>query len=75
MGTSFVLLSEEKYQKNKKKKLEFLKKTTTAQKNRKKRGAKEEQYLEEHIESAIWAVFACADFYLVPNHILAIHIT
>jgi len=34
-----------------------------------------EQYLEEHIENAIWAVFACADFYLVPNHIPAVHIT
>ena len=30
-----------------------------------------EQYLAEHIESAIWAVFACADFYLIPNHIPA----
>ena len=34
-----------------------------------------EQYLEEHIESAIWAVFACADFRLVPNHISTVHIT
>ena len=24
-----------------------------------------EQYLEEHIESAIWAVFACAYFHLI----------
>ena len=30
-----------------------------------------EQYLEEHIESAIRAVFACANFHLVPNHISA----
>ena len=29
-----------------------------------------EQYLEEQIESAIWAVFVCAYFRLVPNHIL-----
>ena len=42
---------------------------------KKERGAKVEQYLEEHIESAIWAVFACADFHLVPNHIPAVHIT
>ena len=41
----------------------------------KKRGAKVEQYLEEHIESAIWDVFACADFRLVPNHISAVDIT
>ena len=34
-----------------------------------------EQYIEEHIESAIWAVFACADFYLVPNHIPTVDIT
>ena len=26
-----------------------------------------EQYLEEHIESPIWAMFACADDRLVPN--------
>ena len=31
----------------------MMKKTMTAQKIEKKRGAKEEQYLEEHIESAI----------------------
>ena len=30
--------------------MKFPKKTTTAQKNSKKRGAKEEQYLEDHIE-------------------------
>ena len=30
-----------------------------------------EQYLEEHIESAIRAVFVCANFHLVPNHIFA----
>ena len=42
----------EKYQKNKKKKSKFLQKTTTAQKIEKKRGAKEEQYLEEHVEKA-----------------------
>ena len=50
------------------------KKTTTA-KNREKRGAKVKQYLEEHIESAIWAMFACADDRLVPNRISTIHIT
>jgi len=44
-------------------------------KNRENRGAKVEQYLEEHIESAIWAVFACANFRLVPNHISTVHIT
>ena len=37
---SFVLLSEEKYQKNKKKKSKFLKKTTTAQKIEKREGQK-----------------------------------
>ena len=53
VGTSFVLLSEEKISKNKKKKSNNPKKTTTSQKQRKKRGARVEQYLEEHIESAI----------------------
>ena len=74
MVTSFVLLSEEKILKKIKKKSKNPKKTTTA-KNREKRGAKVEQYLEEHIESAIWAMFACADDRLVPNHISTIHIT
>ena len=50
-------------------------KTTIAQKYRKKRGTKVEQYLEEHIVSAIWAMFACADFRLVPNPISTVHIT
>ena len=75
MVTSFVLLSEEKYQKNKKKKSKNPKKTTIAQKYRKKGVAKVEQYLEERTESAIWAVFACADFRLVRNHIPAVHFT
>ena len=44
-------------------------------KNKEKRGGKVEQYLEVHIESAIWALFACANFCLVPNHIIAICIT
>ena len=65
---------KKKYQKNKKNKSKNPKKTTTA-KNREKRGAKVEQYLEEHIESAIWAVFAFADDRLVPNHISTVHIT
>ena len=65
---------KKKYQKNKKKKSKKPKKTTAA-KNREKRGAKVEQYLEENIESTIWAVFACADDRLVPNHISTIHIT
>ena len=60
--TSFVLLSEEKYQKNKK--VKESKKTTTAQKQRKKIGAKVEQYLEEHIEKAkVSCVSVC---YLFP---------
>ena len=50
--TSFVLLSEEKYHKNKMKKSRNPKKQRPP-KNREKRGAKVEQYLEEHIESAI----------------------
>jgi len=65
---------KKKYKKTKKKKSKNPKKTTTAI-NREKRGAKVKQYLEEHIESAIWAVFACADDRLVPNHISTIHIT
>ena len=65
---------KKKYKKTKKKKSKNPKKTTTA-KNREKRGAKVKQYLEEHIESAIWAVFACADDRLVSNHISTIHIT
>ena len=71
MVTSFVLLSKGKIYKKKSK----CPKKTTTQKIEKTRGAKEEQYLEEHIESAIWDVFACTDFYLVPNHIPAVHIT
>ena len=43
---------KKKCQKNKKKKLKFPKKTTIAKKIERKRGAKEEQYLEEHIEKA-----------------------
>ena len=73
MVNSFVLLSEEKNQKMKKKKLKNPKKQQP--KNREKKEAKVDQYLEEHIESAIWVVFACADFSLVPNHISTIHIT
>ena len=52
MVNSFVLLSEEKNQKNKKKKSKNPKKQRQP-KNKEKRGAKVEQYLEEHIESAI----------------------
>ena len=51
--TSFVLLSKGKISKKIKRKSQNFPKTTTAQKIEKKRGAKEEQYLEEHIESAI----------------------
>ena len=65
---------KKKYKKNKKKKSKNPKKTAIA-KNREKRGAKVKQYLEEHIESAIWAVLACADDCLVPNHISTVHIT
>ena len=72
MVTSFVLLCDKKISKNKKSKNS---KKQRQPKNREKRGAKVEQYLEEHIESAIWAVFACADFHLVPNHICTVHIT
>jgi uncharacterized membrane protein len=50
--TSFVLLSEEKNKKIKRRSQNFSKNNDSL-KNRKKRGAKEEQYLEEHIESAI----------------------
>jgi uncharacterized membrane protein len=50
--TSFVLLSEEKNKKIKRRSQNFSK-NNDSPKNRKKRGAKEEQYLEEHIESAI----------------------
>ena len=61
--TSFVLLSKRKISKNKIKKSKFSKKTTTAQKIE-KRGAKEEQYLKEHIEKAkVSCVSVC---YLVP---------
>ena len=51
------------------------KKNNDSQKIEKKKEAKVEQYLEEHIERAIWAVFACADFHLVPNYIPAVRIT
>ena len=51
------------------------KKNNDSQKIEKKKEAKVEQYLEEHIGSAIWAVFACADFCLISNHISVVHIT
>ena len=63
------------YQKNKNKKSKNPKKNNDSQKIEKKEGAKVEQYVEEHIDNAIWAAFACADFHLVPNHISTIHIT
>ena len=65
---------KKKYQKIKRKSQRILK-NNDSPKIEKKRGAKVEQYLEEHIERAIWAVFACADDRLVPNHISTIHIT
>ena len=52
MVTSFLLLSEEKISKNKKKKSNNPKKSNNSPKIAKRR-AKAEQYLEEHIESAI----------------------
>ena len=60
--------------KKEKEKVKNSKKITTTQKIE-KRGAKEEQYLEEHIESTIWAVFTCAYFHLVPNQTSDVHIT
>ena len=66
---------KKKYQKNKKKMSKNPKNKDSPKMEKKERGAKVEQYLEEHIESAIWAVFACADFHLVPNHICTVHIT
>ena len=67
---------KEKYQKNKKKKSKFPKKTTTAQKIE-KRGAKEEQYLEEHIEKtkvscvSVCCLVSCFLFVLLfPSTIL-----
>ena len=75
MVTSFVLLSEEKISKKEKEKVKEFQKNNDSPKIEKNRGAKVEQYLEEHIESAIWVVFACADFCLVPNHISTVHIT
>ena len=74
MVSSFVLLSEEKISK-KIKKVKESQKNNDSKKIEKKRGAKLEQYLEEHIESAIWAVFAFADDRLVPNQISTVHIT
>ena len=65
---------KKKYQKNKKN-IKDSQKNNDMQKIEKKRGAKVEQYLEEHIESAIWDMFVCADFRHVPNHISAVHIT
>jgi len=65
---------KKKYQKNKKKN-QRIPKIQRQPKNSEKRGAKVEQYLEEHIESAIRALFACADFRLVPNYISDVHIT
>ena len=50
--TSFVLLSEEKISKKEKEKVKISQKNNDNPKIE-KRGAKEEQYLEEHIESAI----------------------
>ena len=73
--TSFVLLSEEKISKKEKEKEKESQKNNDSPKIEKKRGAKVEQYIEEHIESPIWAVFACANFCLLPNNISAVHIT
>ena len=64
---------KKKYQKKKKKKSKNPKNYDSPKIEKKERG-KVEQYLEEHIQSAIWAMFACADFRLVPNHIPTIHI-
>ena len=61
--TSFVLLSEEKYQKIKRKS-QRIQKNNNSPKIEKKRWAKVEQYLKEHIESAIWAVFRVLIFAL-----------
>ena len=62
--SSFVLLSKGKISKKYNKKVEISQKTTTAQKIEKKRGAKEEQYLEEHIEKTkVSCVSVCC---LVP---------
>ena len=73
--TSFLsILSTFSESKNKKKKSKNSKKQRQP-KNREKRGAKVKQYLEEHIESAIWAALTCADDCLVPNHISTVHIT
>ena len=49
--TYFVLVSEEKISKKEKEKVKVSQKTDSL-KNRKKRGAKEEQYIDEHIEKA-----------------------
>ena len=64
---------KKKYQKNKNKKSKN-KKNNDRQKIEKQKEAKVEQYLEEHIDRAIWAMFACADFCLVPNHISTVRI-
>ena len=74
MVTTFMLLSEEKITKKEKRKSQRIPKKQRQPKTE-KIGAKVEQYLEEHIESAIWAVFACANDRLVPNRISTIHIT
>ena len=66
---------KKKYQKIKRKGQRILENNDSPKIEKKERGKSRTIYLEEHIESAIWAVFVCADFRLVPNHISAVHIT
>ena len=56
-----MLLTEKNIKKIKIKSQKILK-NNDSPKIEKKERAEVEQYLEEHIESAIWAVFACAEF-------------
>jgi hypothetical protein len=74
--TSCVLLSQGKISKKLKKKLKVPKKTMTPQKIEKLRGAKEEQYLEEHIEEAVCyncgRVLSCACFLLLLLSIILV---
>ena len=73
-GYFFCAPKWRKISKNKKIKVKESSKDNDSLKIEKMREAKVKQYLEEHIESAIWAMFACADFHLVPYHISIVHI-
>ena len=72
--TSFVLLSEEKYQKIKRKSQRIPKNNDSPKIKKNERGKSGTISIGAHRERHLSCV-VCADFRLVPNHIPAVHIT